>query len=303
VRAARAEERRARHLGRRRGEKFFLRFEAGQPLAQFGRLALMLHQPVGDHHGDAGRRQLALARQNDAAGLVGLADDQGPTVGWQVVEKADELVFEVGAFLLDDDYFLQAFGEAPGTFGFQRPGNADLVEADAERLGALVVDAEIFQRLARVEIGLAGGHDADARARRIDHGLVEAIDAHEGAHGVHLRSVQALFRFERRIGITDAEAARRKLEVGRHHDLDALGVDPDRRAALDRFGDRLEAHPAARVARQREAQDAEVEIFLNRRRIHDGDHRGRENLFALMRQGRGLATMVVAGQRDDATMR
>ena len=66
--------------------------------------------------------------------LVGLADDQRPAVGRRVVEEADELVLEVGALLLDDDHFLQAFGEAPRAFRLERPGHADLVEADAERL-------------------------------------------------------------------------------------------------------------------------------------------------------------------------
>ena len=93
-----------------------------------------------------------------------------------------------------------------------------------------------------------------------------------------------------------------QLEVGRHHDLDALGIDPHRGAAFHGLGDRLEADPAARVARHREAQDAEVEIFLDRRRIDDRDHRRGEHLLALVRQGRGLAAMVVAGERDHAAI-
>ena len=121
-------------LARRRGQKLLLGFEAGQPLLELGDSPRVLHQPVGDHHGDAGRRQLAFARQDDAAGLVGLADDQRPAVGRRVVEDADELVLEVGALLLDDDHFLQALGEAPRAFRLERPGHADLVEADAERL-------------------------------------------------------------------------------------------------------------------------------------------------------------------------
>jgi hypothetical protein len=227
-------------------------------------------------------------------------------VGRRVVKDADQLVFQVRALLLDHDHFLQAFGEAPRALGLQRPGHADLVETDAERPAALFGQAEIFERLARVEIGLAGGHDADARlgARLggIDHHPVEAVGAHEGLYRRHLRAVQALFRLERRIGIANAEAAWRQLEIRRHHDLDALGIDPHRRATFDGLGDRLEADPAAGVARQRKAQHAEVEIFLDGRGIDDRDHRRRENLLALVRQRGGLAAMVVAGQRDHAAI-
>src|SRR6185437_134518 len=110
------------------------------------------------------------------------------------------------------------------------------------------------------------------------HDAVEAVDAHEGLDGSHLRSVQSPFLIERRIGITDAETAWRQLEIRRHHDLDTLGIDPDRSARFDRLGDRLEADPAARIARERETQDAEIEIFLDRRRIDDWDHGGSEDL-------------------------
>ncbi len=72
---------------------------------------------------------------------------------------------------------------------------------------------------------------------------------------------------------------------------------------LDCLGDRLEADPAARVARQSETQHAEVEILLDVGRIDHRDHRGGEHLLALVRQGRGLAAMIVARQRDDAAMR
>ena len=66
--------------------------------------------------------------------------------------------------------------------------------------------------------------------RRIDHDAVEAVGAHEGLHRGHLRAVQALLLLERRVGLADVEPAGRQLEVGRHHDLDALGIDPDRGA-------------------------------------------------------------------------
>ena len=40
--------------------------------------------------------------------------------------------------------------------------HADLVQADADVGGRLLVEAEVGQRLARVVVGLAGGDDAEA---------------------------------------------------------------------------------------------------------------------------------------------
>ena len=48
----------------------------------------------------------------------------------------------------------------------------------------LFVDAEIFERLQHVEITLAGGDDAEARVRRIDHDAVDAVGARERARGL-----------------------------------------------------------------------------------------------------------------------
>src|SRR5262249_12877911 len=91
-------------------------------------------------------------------------------------------------------------------------------------------------------------------------------------------------------------------EIRGYHDLEPMRIDGDRGRALDRFCYRLEADPAAAEAREREAQQAIVEIFLHRRGIEDRHHRGDEVLLALMREGRGLAAVVVTGDRDDAAV-
>jgi hypothetical protein len=94
-------------------------------------LAITTATPVGV--------QLALARE-EGYGLSSsvLPITSGPAICRRVVEDADELVLEVGALLLDDDHLLQASAKRPRAFGLERPGDADLVEADAERLAALV---------------------------------------------------------------------------------------------------------------------------------------------------------------------
>ena len=136
-----------------------------------------------------------------------------------------------------------------------------------------------------------------------EHDAVETVDAGEGCDRVHLRAVQPALLIQRRIGPADAKAARRHFEIVGHDDLDAIGIADDRSRALDRLRNRLEADPATGITRQRKAENAEIEIVLQRRGIDDR-HQGRgEHLFALMGERRGLAAMVVAGQRDHAAVR
>ena len=173
----------------------------------------------------------------------------------------------------------------------------------SQRLRLGVGNAEIGQRLPEIEIGLAGRHDAEPRRLRIQHDAVEAVDARERRHRLHLRAVQPPLLLHRRIRPADRKPARRHFEIIGHDDLDAIGIADDRGRAFDGLRNRLEADPATRVARQRKAQNAEIEIILQRRRIDHRHQCGGEHLLALMGERRGLAAMVVAGQRDHAAVR
>ena len=66
-------------------------------------------------------------------------------------------------FFLDDEDFLEPFGKVADAFWFERPDHADLEQADADFGGQRVVDAELVEGLADVEVGLAGGQNAEAR--------------------------------------------------------------------------------------------------------------------------------------------
>ena len=136
----------------------------------------------------------------------------------------------------------------------------------------------------------------------IQHDAVEAVGAREGRDRLHLRAVQPPLLLHRRIGPANGEAARRHFEIVGHDDLDAIGIADDRGRAFDRLRNRLEADPAAGEARQRKAQNAEIEIILQRRRIDHRHQRGGKHLLALMRERRGLAAMIVAGERNDAAV-
>ena len=86
-----------------------------------------------------------------------------------------------------------------------------------------LVEAELVERLAHVEIGLAGGDDADLRAAAAGgDDLVELVGAHEGEHGVALEVVQPRFLAEKRVLKADVEAAVGHDEIGRRDDLDAI---------------------------------------------------------------------------------
>ena len=209
-----------------------------------------------DRARDHGRGEFAFARQQRRAGLVALADDGRPAGGVAVVENADQLIFDEAALLLDDQHVLQPLGEsAARRSASSGQVSADLVDAQSRAPCACAsAMPRSAKRLPQIEIGLAGGDDAEPRAGRVEHDPVEPVGAREGGDRRHLRPVQPPLLLQRRIGPADAEAARRHLEIGRQHDLDARGIDVDRGRTLDRLGDRLEADPAAGVARQREAQ-------------------------------------------------
>ena len=73
------------------------------------------------------------------------------------------------ALLLDHDDELEPVGEFLEVVAADRPRAADLVEPDAEIVAPDLVDAELVERLAHVEIALADRDDADlgtAPARR-----------------------------------------------------------------------------------------------------------------------------------------
>ena len=89
----------------------------------------------------------------------------------------------------------------------------------------------------------------------------------------------------------------------RQDDLDPPGIDRDRGRAVHRLGDGLERHPAAGIARHRPAVEAEIEDLLDPGRVQHRDQRVDKGEFGLVRQGRGFAGMVVAGQRQHAAMR
>src|SRR5690606_15668984 len=177
VRAARAVVRNAREVRPRQRQLGFLLRHPLQhvvhALAGAGIECDVLLDAPTDHAGDRRRGQLAGARQDPRAGLVVLADDAGASateVGiGPVVRRLLHLVLDEGVLLLHHQDVGQAAHEVAQADRLQRPGHADLVDADAEVGAGALVEAEVLQRGQHVEVGLAGGDDAQLRRRRIDH--------------------------------------------------------------------------------------------------------------------------------------
>ena len=113
-------------------------------------------------------QQPVAARMHPFALVVELADDARPHVGSPVVELLLELVLDHLALLLDHQDLFQTARELAHAVGLQRPGHRHLEQADADLACIALVDAQLFERLEHVHVGLAGGDDAQPRVGRID---------------------------------------------------------------------------------------------------------------------------------------
>ena len=234
--------------------------------------------------------------------LVELADHPWALVQRPVVELAGELVFENAALFLDHQDLVQALGKFMHRDRLQRPAHTDLEHPQAHLGAQRFVQTEVIQRLAHVEIGLAGGDDAQARVRRVEHHLVEVVGPSKGACGVDLVEVEAFFLRQRRVRPANVHAVFRQFEVIRDARLHPQRIDFHHGGGIDVLGDGLERYPAAGIARQLPADDAVVENFLNVGRVQHRDRGSDKGVLALVRQRRGFAAVVVTGQQQHAAM-
>ena len=301
VRAAGTEVRGAQGAVLGRGQGGFLGREEGQALLDAG-AAVDRRQALGDGPGDHRRGQFGQVGQQGIALLVELADHPRALAHRPVVELAGQLVLDDAALLLDHQDLVQPLGELVHGDRLQRPAHADLQYTQADLGAQLLIQAEVFQGLAHVQIGLAGGDDAQARIGRIEQHLVEVVGAGESAGRIDLVGVQALFLNQGWIRPADVNAVLGQLEVLRNLHLDPQRIDLHHRRGIDVLGDGLQRHPATAVARQFPADDAVVEDFLDVGRVEHRNRRGDKGVLALVGDARGLAAMVVAGQQQHAAV-
>ncbi len=316
VRAARAEPRLALDRQPRTGRVAFLgldqRDARGDARAHVvGQIGLV--EPARDRLGDDRRRQLVVRGQKPAAArhrpfaalvvpFVELAEHARADVVAPVVQLFLQRVLEDLPLFLDHQDLVEAGGELARVLRVERPHTADLHHANADARAGIVVQAQVGQRLPDIEIGLAGGHDAEARPRRIDDHAVQPVGAHIGQRRVPLVVQQPCLLRQRRIGPADIEPALGHREVLRQHDLDAVRIDVDGGARLDHVGDALHRHPQPRIAAHRPTVQAVVEVFLHGGRVQHRNAGGDQHVLGLVCDRRGLGGVVVAGQQQHAAM-
>ncbi len=83
----------------------------------------------------------------------------------------------------------------PDALTLERPRHGDLVKTQADRDGESVVDPEIVEGLADIEIRFAGRHDTEPRSRTVDEDAVEPVCTGEGESGVKLMLVEPVLLF------------------------------------------------------------------------------------------------------------
>ena len=265
-----------------------------------GALGIAVHEPgiQSPHH--VGRRQLTDLGHERGAVRIALAEQTWPHR--EVVEQGGELLLDQWPLLLDDQNLLQPRRKASRALGLERPGHRDLVERQAEFRCEARVDPQLLERLAHVQVGLAGGHDSESPPRAVERDPVETVGAHEGLCGLEALLEQALFGVQRQVSPTNPESGLRSLVVFGKHDLHPLRTDRDGAGAVDGVGEALEAHPTAGVARERPAVKSEVQVVLDVRRIENRDPTVDERLLALVRDRRRACSGIVTCQHEYASV-
>ena len=141
--------------------------------------------------------------------------------------------------------------------------------------------------------------------RRVDDDAVQPVGAGEGERRGQLVVDAAALpgRAAGRASGCSARPAAARNPSGRTISTRPGSTD-DRGRAVHRLGDGLEARPSSRSSATSPSRSRpRSRILLHAGRVQHRDQRVDEGVFGLVRQGRGLAGVVVAGQRQHAAMR
>ncbi|MNS15586.1 hypothetical protein D3C72_472230 [compost metagenome] len=198
-----------------------------------------------------------------------------------------QLVFQHLALFLNHQDLVQPFRKLLRAGGFQRPHHAHLEQAQTDALAHRFRQAQVRQRLARVQIRLARRHDAKARIalRHMPQFAVELVGARVGQRRVQLVVQEPRLLLQGRIRQADVQAVGRQQEILGQQNPHALRIHVDRGRYLDDIGDALHADPHARVAAHRPAVQAVVQHLLDAGRKQHRNHAGLQDVVALVRQG------------------
>ena len=256
-----------------------------------------------DRLADLADRQFANRGEQRCTLQILLAGEGGALVRAQRIQVASDLVFHHRPFFLDHQHGLAALREAGQTNGVHGPDQAGLVEPDAQSATRFLVQAEIGQRLAHIQIGLAGTDDGQAAALAIDHDAVDAIGPGKGGGSRQPVVDQPILFHQRGQVLPQVEALRRQPDIG-GGDIGATGVRQlDAAGEVECVGDALESDVAAAVARHGPPEQPELDDLANGGGVEHRHHGGNQRVFRLVRAVGGFAAVIVAGDDQEAALR
>ncbi len=187
-------------------------------------------------------------------------------------------------------------------FRFQRPGHADLVQADADVARYGFINTQIGQGLAGIQIRFAGRDNADLGTWAIPDDLVQLVHARIGQRRVPFVIVHPRFLAQHGVRQADVQTIRWQFEISRQDDLDAVRIEIDRGAGFNQVGDAFHRYPQTGIAAHGPAMHAVIEILLHRGRIQHRNAAGFQDMFALMCGGRRFGCVIVASQHQYAAI-
>ena len=257
-------------------------------------------EPVGDDDRDPVGAQLTVGGHQPAAALVGLAHHPGST--GPAVEDVPDEEFDEGPLLVQDQDLVEPSGEAAHDLGLERPHHAQAQQPDPEMAQSLIVEAEIAEGLAHLLERAARGHDPQAGRPGGPADLVEAVGCGIGGRRFQapVGDVLLLLQAQRRhqagpLDVAPRHAVNLQSGVDGHY---PVGGHLGHAEPVGDGGDDLERGPQARVPRQGDAVQPEVDDLLHGAGVQDGDLGVVEGGLHLGGQRRRLGHRVVAGQHQ-----
>jgi hypothetical protein len=303
VRAAGAEIRRSH---RRAAERERALFQAGECGVAFGKdrvgdAELLQQRPDrAAHH--AGR-EFACRRQQRRAREVLLAGQRWAFIGRERIQLPRDLVLHHWPLFLDHQQRAAAAREAREAHRVHRPDQPRLVEADAEPAAAILVQAQVGQRLPHVQAGLAGADDGQLAALAVDHDAVDTVGAREGGGGRQPVVDQPVLLHQRRQVRAQVEPLGRQPDVGGRDEGTMRIGQLHAGRQVQRVGDAFQPDIAAAVARHGPAEQAELDDLAYGGGVEDRQHGRDQRVLGLVRAVGRLAAVIVAGHGQEAAVR
>ena len=241
-------------------------------------------QKAGQSSADQLRRQLHRRRQQR------LAFDRGTCRPG--VQHVAQLHFDQRPLFLHDQYRPLTPCKRADRLGLERPGHRDL----EHRHVRMAIEPQAAQRMNRVVMRLAHGHDAYAGVCGTMHHPIEPVGPHPGQRRrqplvQHTPLKLCAFRRPGQGGVEVQPMGRQRTvrcgvrAVCRHGD-DAM--------LLGGLGDRLQRHPQPGVPRQCDPSEAKVQNVLRIGRNQHGDMHGLKDAVRRMRENAAMRGVIVA---------